>query len=132
MHEIGILYEVVKQVEAVAKENNIKQIAGISLEVGEISGILPTFLEKYYPIVIEDKEIFKDSKLMLDVVPGEALCNNCKTMYNVMKNEGKCPSCQSRDKTILGGRDFVLKNVYVREENKHVKESSEYGSNSSD
>lgn len=115
MHEISVLYEMVGMAEKIAAQNNVKRIVSISVEVGELSGILPVFLKKYYPIVIENREILKGSTLLIQNVPGQALCCECQSLYNVMKNEGKCPRCQSRNKTILGGREFVLKNIMFRE-----------------
>lgn len=111
MHEIAVLYKAIEQAEAVAAKNNVKKISTITVEVGELSGILPVFLEKYYSIVTENRELLKGSDLLIQIVPGEALCDECHALYNVMKNEGKCPKCSSRCKTILGGRDFVLKNI---------------------
>lgn len=32
-------------------------------------------------------------------------------MYNVMQNEGMCPKCGSRNKKILGGQQFLLKEI---------------------
>lgn len=115
MHEISVLYEMVEMAEEIAVKNNVKRIESISVEVGELSGILPVFLEKYYPVVIENREILKGSTMLIQNVPGQALCRECQSLYNVMKNEGKCPRCQSRNKTILGGREFVLKNIMFRE-----------------
>jgi hydrogenase nickel incorporation protein HypA/HybF len=114
MHEIGILSQVIKSVENVAARDNIKKIDAILLEIGELSGVLPVFMEKYYPIVIEGKPLFEDSELKIEVVPGEGLCSDCHAIYNIMKFEGECPRCKSRSKTVLGGQDFVLKNVYVK------------------
>jgi len=115
MHEIGVLYEVVRSVENIAAQNKVEKVAAISLEVGELSGILPVFLERYYPIVVENSECLRDSKLLLDVIPGEAICNQCDTSFNVIKNEGYCPNCKSRDKTILGGSDFLIKEIVIYE-----------------
>lgn len=115
MHEIGVLYQVVRSVEKIAVQNKVEKVAAISLEVGELSGILPVFLEKYYPVVIEQSDCLRDSKLLLEVIPGEAICNKCDTSFNVMKNEGCCPICNSRDKTILGGKDFLIKEIVIYE-----------------
>lgn len=103
----------VEQAEAVAKANNADRIKAVEVEVGELSGILPVFLEKYYPVVIENRDFFKNSELVIRVIPGEGLCLECNTLYNVMKCEGKCPRCKSREKKILGGREFILKNIIV-------------------
>lgn len=111
MHEIGALTEAVKMAQAAAEENGVERIAAVLLEVGELSGILPVFLEKYYPIVIEGNELFRDSQLQIEQVPGRGMCLDCQSVYNVMRFEGACPKCGSRAKTILSGQDFVLKSI---------------------
>lgn len=111
MHEIGVLNEAIKIAERVAKENNVDRIKFITFEVGELTGYLPVFFEKYFPIVIIDKPVFEGAELKIETVHGEALCNDCHSLYNVMKNEGKCPKCQSRNKTVLGGQEFKIKNI---------------------
>ncbi len=113
MHEIGVLYKMIEQVENVAKQNNVEHIKSIEIELGELSGMLPVFFEQYYPVIAQNREMFKDSNLIIREVPGEGLCLDCKTMYNVMKWEGACPKCKSRNKKILSGRDFVVKNILV-------------------
>ena len=115
MHEIGLLYKMAELAEKVAAENGLKKIISITVEVGELSGILPVFLEKYYPLIIVNREGLKESKLLVVVIRGQGLCDEFKTLYNIMKNEGKCPQCHSRSKTILGGREFVVKNILYEE-----------------
>ncbi len=99
--------------ERVATENEVDSIKYMVLSVGELSGYLPIFFEQYFPIVTEDMALFKDTKLIVETVKGEALCNECQSLYNVMKNEGVCPKCKSREKTILGGQEFMLKEIGV-------------------
>lgn len=111
MHEIGALTKAVDLVESVAKEHRIDRVKSITLEVGELTGFLPVFFEKYFPIVIEDRPILADARLHLLTVNGQALCGACESVYNVMQHEGKCPNCGSREKTVLGGRDFVVKSI---------------------
>ena len=111
MHEISALTEAVKLAEKVAKENDVEKIKILTLEVGELTGFLPVFFEKYFSMVVEENPLFSECELKIDSVRGEALCNDCNALYNVMKNEGKCPRCQSRNKTILGGQEFKVKNI---------------------
>ena len=111
MHEISVLKEAVDIAERTAQENNIARIAYLTLEVGELSGYLPVFFHKYYPVVIENRPVFEGSELNIISVTGEALCRDCSAMYNVMRNEGKCPKCGSRNKTILGGMEFKIKEI---------------------
>ena len=49
-------YKMAELAKTVEAENSLKKISSITVEVGELSGILPVFLEKYYPFVIENRE----------------------------------------------------------------------------
>ena len=111
MHEISVLKKAVDIAEKTAQENNIARIACLTLEVGELSGYIPVFFHKYYPVVTENRPVFEGSELRIISVAGEALCKECSAMYNVVRNEGKCPKCGSRSKTILGGTEFRIKEI---------------------
>ena len=111
MHEISVLKRAVDLAEQTAIDNNIDRIAYITLEVGELSGYLPVFFEKYFEVVIEDRPIFEGADLKMIRPRGEGLCLDCHAMYNVMANEGRCPKCGSRNKKILGGQQFLLKEI---------------------
>lgn len=111
MHELGALNEAVKVAERVAKENNVDKIKILTLEVGELTGFLPVFFERYFSVMVEENPLFSECELKIESVRGEALCNECHALYNVMKNEGQCPKCKSRNKTILGGQEFKVKNI---------------------
>ena len=72
---------------------------------------MPVFFEKYFPIVTENRPVFEGAELRIQTVRGQALCAECQTLYNVMRQEGKCPKCGSRDKKILGGQQFLVKDI---------------------
>ena len=44
MHELSIVTYVIEQVEQIAKENNLTDIDSVTLEFGEVSGIVPEYL----------------------------------------------------------------------------------------
>lgn len=111
MHEIGVLTEAVKTIESVAKENHIEKIKVVTLQVGEASGYLTNFFTQYFPIITEDNPLFEGCELKINVTKAEALCNECHTLYNVMSQKGKCPKCGSRDKTMIGGQEFMIKQL---------------------
>ena len=113
MHEIGTLYTVVETAEYYAEQNRATQVLSITLDVGELSGMLPYFFESYYPIVIQNHPLLHGSKLILQTTPGIGHCNACGENYNVAKHEGECPCCGSRDKRILTGRSLFIKDICV-------------------
>lgn len=111
MHEIGVLHKAVELAEQTAKDNGIEHISYITLEIGELSGYLPVFFEKYFPVVTENRPAFEGCELKMIMARGEGLCLDCNAVYNVLECKGVCPKCSSRYKKILGGRQFLLKEI---------------------
>lgn len=73
MHELGILCQAVKTVDTMAKKNGIKQVKHMTLEVGEESGYLPVFLEKLFPVAIEQFSTMQHAQLVIERIPGRGL-----------------------------------------------------------
>ena len=111
MHEISVLTKAVDLVENIAKDNGLDRVGYITLEVGELTGYVPLFFEKFFPVVTEDRPVFKDTELRINTVRGQALCADCQSLYNVMRQEGRCPRCGSPEKKILGGQQFLVKEI---------------------
>lgn len=113
MHELSVLVEVTRIVEETAKAQNIDKIAAIVLQIGELSSVVTQFMEEYFPIVVDRKPMFKDTKLEIEILPGMAKCQQCQTVFNVIENKGYCPKCGSFDKDLLCGQEFLIKEIVV-------------------
>lgn len=112
MHELGILSEIVAQIEDVAKENDVTQIHTLVLEVGEFSGVVPMYLEECYPAVIEGT-ILENAKLQIDVIKGRGRCRDCKAEFDLVENMPCCPECGSTNCEVTEGADFIIKEIVV-------------------
>ncbi|NLL03464.1 MAG: hydrogenase maturation nickel metallochaperone HypA [Clostridiales bacterium] len=110
MHELGVVIEVVKTVENFARENNIKEIQSLVLQIGELSSMIPEYVEACYPAAV-DGTMLEDTKLEIEVLPGNALCKECNTTFNVLKNEGVCPNCKAKNLELLSGQEFLIKEI---------------------
>ena len=111
MHEIGVLTNAVNTIESIAKENHIEKIKSVTFQVGEASGYLTHFFTEYFPFVTKDIPVFEGCKLNIVTTKAEALCQECHSLYNVMANKGKCPKCGSREKQMIGGQEFIIKEL---------------------
>lgn len=111
MHELGLMFEVIKTVGRIAEAEGVTEVQQITLQVGELSLVIPSYLEDCFPAAIDHKPMFAHTKLEIETVPGMARCDRCGTEFNVVLHEGYCPSCKSFDKTILSGREFVIKEI---------------------
>ena len=115
MHEIGIVRSMCKTVLDYAKENKVQKISEIVCQIGELSLVIPEYVEDVYPAVVMETEL-KDTKLVIEIVPGLAECNDCDEIFNVVEHKGYCPNCGSFDKDVLSGKDFNIKEIHVPEE----------------
>ena len=115
MHEIGIVRSMCKTVLDYAKANNVQRISEIVCEVGELSLVIPQYVEELYPAVAAGT-LLEDAKLILEAVPGMAECDDCDEIFNVIECNGHCPNCNSFNKTVLSGKDFTVREIHVPEE----------------
>ena len=76
---------------------------------------IPEYVEEIYPVVAKGT-MFESIKLIINVVPGLAECNECNEIFNVIEHEGYCPNCGSFEKEILSGKDFLIKEIHVPED----------------
>lgn len=114
MHEIGILQEVIKTVNQIAEEEKLEKVEKVVLQIGELSLVVPQYMQESYPAVIEKLPLFQDSTLEIEIIPGVAKCTKCGEIYNLVENKGYCPKCNSFDKDIIDGKDLVLKEVLAK------------------
>ena len=73
MHELGVLHQVVRTVRRIAEENRIPAIRHITLEVGAVSGFVPGYLTKLFPVAADSCPVLEKAKLNIEMVPGRGL-----------------------------------------------------------
>lgn len=112
MHELGIVMEIVRVVNELAQEQSITAVDAIVLQIGELSPVVPRYIEECYPAAV-DGTFMENTKLEIEIMPGNGICKDCETVFNVLKSNGICPRCGSKNFEILSGRDFNIKEIRV-------------------
>ncbi len=110
MHELGIMFNVVRSVESFARENDVTQIDLLVLQVGELSPVVPHYIEACYPAAV-DGTLLQDTELKIEILPGNALCKGCQKVYRFIEHRGVCPHCGSKEHEILSGKEFLIKEI---------------------
>ncbi len=101
MHEIGVVRSMVKTV----------------LDIGELSLVIPKYVEDIYPVVVGDTWL-KDTKLVINVIPGMAECDECNELFNVMSTRAIAPTAAALKKPYFRARIFSsARYTYPKTEN---------------
>lgn len=112
MHEVGIISAMLKTIEGIMEEENLTRVEKIVLQVGELSGVLPHYMQECFPAAVY-KTRFQDTELELDIVPGIARCKCCGLEFNGLKYDLVCPDCGNRDKfERLSGDELIIKEIH--------------------
>lgn len=105
----------IQTVDKFCAEKGVDRVDEIVVDIGELSLIIPQYVEDIYPVVAEETK-YKDTKLTINVIPGLAECDDCDEIFNVIEHEGYCPNCGSFNKTVLSGQQFNIKEIRFSEE----------------
>lgn len=110
MHELGLLSAMVKTIEDIAREERLERIEKVVLQVGELSGVVPAYLESCYPAAVY-KTFMEDTALELEIIPGIARCSRCGRQFNAVEADLKCPECGDVQLTACSGTELVIKEI---------------------
>ncbi len=110
MHELGVVFEVVKTVDEFAKSNGLSKIEKIILQIGELSSMIPKYIKDCYPAAVDGTE-YEETELEIEILPGNALCSGCGKVFNILQNKSKCPGCGSSGGEMLSGKEFMIKEI---------------------
>lgn len=111
MHELGIVYHVIKEVEKVGEENSLTKVASVTLQVGEVSGVVPMFLTDCWKWSVEKSPLLKGSELKFETIEAVTFCENCEKTYSTMEHKKICPHCGSNRTYLLTGNELFIKEV---------------------
>ncbi|WP_353892838.1 hydrogenase maturation nickel metallochaperone HypA [Proteinivorax hydrogeniformans] len=110
MHELGVVIKVVETVEDFAKKNNLKKVDTLVLQIGELSSMIPRYVEACYPAAVDGTSL-EETKLKIEVIPANVLCKSCENIFSFSEQQKRCPQCESEKVELLSGKEFLIKEV---------------------
>jgi hydrogenase nickel incorporation protein HypA/HybF len=110
VHELGVVMNIVEQVEDIIREQNLYEVDSLVLQIGELSSMVPHYVEACYPAAVSGT-LLETTKLVIEVVPALARCRVCGTDFRPVPPVSSCPVCASPRTDLLSGREFVIKEL---------------------
>ena len=112
MHELGVVFQVMKTVENLAAENNLTEIKSVTLEIGEVSTVIEEYLRKCWKWSVEKKsELLKNTELLVEKIPAITFCEECEKNYETVMHGKICPYCGSTHTYLIQGNEFNIKEI---------------------
>jgi hydrogenase nickel incorporation protein HypA/HybF len=111
MHELGIVFHIIDSLEEIGKENQLTQIANVTLEIGEVSGVIDSYLKDCWHWAADKHELVKGAELKIEQIPAVTYCEECGKTYETVVHGRICPYCSSERTYLLRGNEFNIKEI---------------------
>ena len=95
MHELGIVYHIIRDVENVARANGVRRVSSVTLLLGEVSGVVPDLLLDAWRWAADKKSITEGAELIVEPVEAVTHCEACSCDYATVEHGKTCPHCGS-------------------------------------
>lgn len=111
MHELGIVFHIMKGVETVAAKNRLTQIASVTIELGQVSAVIPHYLTDCWEWAVAKSRLLQDARLMIEEIPAVTYCEDCRKTYDTVTHGKICPHCGSANTYLLQGNEVNIKEI---------------------
>ena len=111
MHELGTVFYVIEQVEKVCKENDLTVVGSVTLEIGEVSGIIPEYIVDCWEWAKKKNAYVKDAEIKIETLVAVTYCEDCQKTYPTLQYKKICPYCGSEHTYLLTGNEYNIKEI---------------------
>lgn len=118
MHELSIVFEVIDQVEELAKKNHVKEVTGLTMELGEVSTVIPDYFRDCFNWAIKKSTYMKNCKVEIIVLKASSFCKDCKETFDTTVYGKECPHCHKTNTYLLSGDEISIRDIKVIDEKK--------------
>lgn len=115
MHELGIVFHMIDTLEEVGRENRLASITKVTIELGEVSGVLPDYLADCWRWAADRTDLLAGAGLEVIEVPAVTVCNACGRTYPTVAHGRTCPHCSSPDTVLLRGNEMEIISIETPE-----------------
>ena len=111
MHELGVVFKVIQQVEEIAAENDVTRVEAVTLSLGEVSAVIPEYLTDCWKWAVKRTEVMRDARLEIETIPAVTHCDDCGRDYPTVAHGKTCPCCGSNETWLKQGNEFIIKQI---------------------
>lgn len=110
---MGIMSAMLQSIDQILEEEgNVSHVEKIVMQIGEISGVVPKYIEDCYEAVSYGTD-YENTSLEIEIIPGIVECKECKLQFNAVEHDLKCPQCGKEQLTPISGCELMIKEIVV-------------------
>ena len=113
MHELGIVFYIIRDVKQAAEENCVSKVSAVVMDIGEVSTIVPEYLTDCWRWAADKEEMLKGCELKINIIPAVTHCDGCGKDYPTVAHGRTCPLCGSEETWLLRGNEVEIKAIEV-------------------
>ena len=113
MHELGIVFYIIRDVKKVAEENHVGHVSAVVMDIGEVSTVVPEYLTACWRWAADKEEMLQGCELKVNTIPAVTRCEDCGEEYGTVRYGRKCPHCGSEHTFLLQGNQVEIKEIEV-------------------
>ena len=99
MHELGIVFYIIKDVKQVAEE--------------KVSTVVPHLLTDCWRWAADKEPMLKGCEMKVNTIPAVTWCDTCKKEYETVKYGKTCPHCNSDNTWLLKGNEVEINSIII-------------------
>lgn len=120
MHELGVVFYIIRNVKKVAEENVVTHVASVTLSIGEVSTIIPDYLIDCWKWAIQKEPLLAGAgeerppcELRVERIPAITYCEDCHKEYSTIEHGKICPHCGSERTYLKQGNEVEIKELSI-------------------
>jgi hydrogenase nickel incorporation protein HypA/HybF len=114
MHELSLARALLRQIEELRASRSSGTVRSARISVGEFSGVDAELLQLAFGRSTQGTSL-ECAQLVVETVPLEAHCRDCRTQFPVLQFHFVCPGCGGRATEVVRGEELMLESVTFEE-----------------
>lgn len=111
MHELGIVFHIIDSLEQVGEKNHLRCVSTVTLELGEVSAVIDSYLLDCWKWASDRSELLWGSQLKIEKIPAVTICEDCGKTYGTVEHGKICPFCKSGNTHLVTGNEINIKEI---------------------
>ena len=99
------------QVEELCREQNLTRVESVTLQIGEVSGVIFDYLADLWEWSAGKRPLYAGSVLRQLVIHAVTYCRICGRTYDTVPQGRICPWCGSEETELVTGNEIIIKEI---------------------